>query len=58
MKEKTKEMLRIAQQQCDDEDRSTEYMLQYMQDFANVDLDCVLKFLHSIEQLPEEPKKK
>ncbi len=46
MKEKTKELLQIAQQQCDDEDKSTEYMLQYMQDVAGVDLDCVLNFLH------------
>ena len=45
MKEKTKELLRIAQQYCDDEDKSTEFMLQYMQDVAGVDLDCVLKFL-------------
>ena len=51
MKEKTKEMLRIAQQQCDDEDRSTEYMLQYMQDFAGVNLDCVLNFLREKDEM-------
>lgn len=30
---------------CDEEDRSTEYMLQYMQDVAGVNLDCVINFL-------------
>ena len=35
----------MAQQYCDDNDKSTEFMLQYMQDVANVDLDCVIKFL-------------
>lgn len=45
MKEVTKDKLREAQKYCDDNDKSTEFMLQYMQDFANVDLDCVLNFL-------------
>jgi hypothetical protein len=45
MKAKTKELLREAQQYCNDNDKSTEFMLQYMQDFANVDLDCVASFL-------------
>ena len=35
---------------CDEEDRSTEYMLQYMQDMAGVDLDTVLAF---IEESPD-----
>lgn len=34
-----------AKQFCDDNDKSTEFMLQYMQDYAGVDLDCVLDFL-------------
>lgn len=45
MKKETKAKLRMAQIYCDDEDKSTEFMLQYMQDVAGVDLDCVLKFL-------------
>jgi len=45
MKAKTKELLKEAQQYCDDNDKSTEFMLQYMQDVANVDLDCVINFL-------------
>jgi len=45
MKESTKILLREAQQYCDDNDKSTEFMLQYMQDVAKVDLDCVIKFL-------------
>ena len=45
MKTATKILLREAQQYCDDNDKSTEFMLEYMQDFAGVDLDCVLNYL-------------
>ena len=45
MTEKTRQKLKIAQDFCDENDKSTEYMLQFMQDFANVDLDCVMNFL-------------
>lgn len=45
MKAKTKALLREAQQYCDDNDKSTAFMLEYMQDVANVDLDCVLNYL-------------
>lgn len=45
MKAKTKELLREAQLYCDENDKSTEFMLEYMQDVANVDLDCVMNFL-------------
>ena len=45
MKQSTKEKLAIAQQYCDDNDKSTPYMIQYMQDFAGVDFDCVMKYL-------------
>ena len=41
----TKSKLFEAWQYCDDNDKSTEFMLQYMQDFAGVDLDCVINFL-------------
>ena len=30
---------------CDDNDKSTEFMLEYMQDFAGVDLGCVMNFI-------------
>ncbi len=47
MNEITKEKLEEAQQYCDDNDKSTEFMLEYMQDYADVNLDCVIKFLTS-----------
>ena len=40
-------LLKEAQQYCDDEDKSTEFMLEYMQSVAGVDLDTVLEFLES-----------
>lgn len=39
------ELLESAQIYCDVNDKSTEFMLQYMQDMANVDLDDVLDYL-------------
>jgi hypothetical protein len=45
MKAITKEKLLTAWQYCDEEDKSTEYMLQYMQDVAGVDMDCVISFM-------------
>jgi hypothetical protein len=45
MREITKNKLAEARRYCDKNEKSTEYMLQYMQDVANVDLDCVIKFL-------------
>ena len=50
MKEKTKYLLETAQAYCDVEDKSTEFMLEYMQDIASVDLDCVLEFLRMQEE--------
>lgn len=49
MKKETKQKLIEAWDYCDDEDKSTEFMLQYMQDVAGVDLDCVLNFLENCE---------
>ena len=49
MKTKTKQKLIEAKEYCDENDKSTEFMLQYMQDFAGVDLDCVLNFLMKYE---------
>lgn len=45
MKEATRALLKEAQDYCDENDKSTEFMLEYMQDVAHVDLDCVLAFL-------------
>lgn len=45
MKQVTKDKLKEAKEYCDENDKSTEFMLQYMQDFANVDLDCVMNYL-------------
>jgi len=45
MKAETKRKLLEAWQYCDNEDKSTEFMLEYMQSFANVDLDCVMNFI-------------
>jgi hypothetical protein len=45
MKEKTKIKLKEAKEYCNRENKSTEFMLKYMQDYANVNLDCVLHYL-------------
>lgn len=54
MKAETKIKLLTAWQWCDDQDKSTEFMLQYMQDVAGVDLDCVVSFL---EKTTDEQRK-
>ena len=45
MKETTKQKLKEAQEYCEKEDKSTEFMIQYMQDFVGVGLKCVLNYL-------------
>jgi hypothetical protein len=45
MKHITKLKLAAVHQLCDKEDRSTEYMLQLMQDSCGVDLECCLKYM-------------
>jgi len=45
MKSATKMKLKMAQIYCDQNDKSTEFMLEYMRWVAGVDLDCVLLFL-------------
>lgn len=45
MKKETEEKLRESEQICNDEDRSTEYMIQFMQDYANVSHDCVMNYI-------------
>jgi hypothetical protein len=45
MKNKTKLLLNIAYEYCEENNKSTEFMMEYMQDSANVDLDCVMNYL-------------
>ncbi len=45
-----------AKQYCDDEDKSTEFMLEYMQDVAQVDLDTVIEFLEREKELEYRTK--
>jgi hypothetical protein len=50
MKYITKLKLAAVHLVCDVEDKSTEYMIQFMQDVCKVNLDCVMNYL----QLSEE----
>ena len=45
MKESTKQLLKEAEEICNVEDRSTEYMIQFMQDHASVDFECVMSYI-------------
>lgn len=45
MQKATRQMLLDAWDYCNQEDKSTEFMIQYMQDVANVDHDCVINFI-------------
>ena len=45
MKATTKELLESAFEYCQEQDKSIEFTLQYMQDVAKVDLDCVLNYI-------------
>ena len=42
-------LMKLAQEYCDKNDKSTEFMLEYIQDYANVDLDTVIEFLREQE---------
>jgi len=42
---RTRMMLEAGLIICENENRSTEYTIQYLQDFAKVDHDCVMNFL-------------
>jgi len=50
----TKLKLAAVHQWCDVEDKSTEYITQFMQDTCKVDLDCVLTYF----KIPIQEKKK
>lgn len=62
MKPATKLKLQEAELYCNEHDKSTEFMLQYMQDYAGVDLDCVLNYFdkapHWSGSKNKEPKNK
>jgi len=45
MKQKTKLKLAVIHQHCNVNDKSTEYMLQLMQDTCNVNLDTCIKYM-------------
>ena len=45
MNRETRNRSLLAWKYCDDNDKSTEFMLEYMQDFAKVNLDCVINFI-------------
>lgn len=53
MKDTTKIKLAEAWKYCDEEDKSTEFMLQYMADSANISLDTVIMFLEKYESWTE-----
>ena len=50
----TKLKLAHVHQLCDEQDKSTGFMIQYMQDICDVDHDCVMNYL----SLPVEKKHK
>ena len=58
MKPETRRKLLEAWQYCDEEDKSTEFMLQYMQDVAEVDLDCVVNFIRKTTEAERESFRK
>jgi len=53
MKKLTRNKLLAARQYCDDEDKSTEFMIQFMMDNAKVDMDCVVNFMN---KTPDEER--
>jgi hypothetical protein len=44
------DLLATAKQFCDDNNKSDAFMLQYMQDFAEVELDDVLEYLENLDE--------
>lgn len=46
MKQETRQKLQDAMEYCNAEDKSTEFMIQYMQDVAQVSHECVMNFLY------------
>lgn len=56
MKRETKNKLLEAWKYCDENNKSSEFMLEYMQSAAGVNLDCVLNFIMktAAKQIREE----
>jgi len=50
MKDSTRKLLKVACDYCEKHDKSTEFMIQYMQDFAGVSFDCVMNYLNEISK--------
>ena len=48
MNKKTIILLSQAKEICDKKEMSTEYMIQYMQDYVNVSFECVIEYLKSL----------
>lgn len=46
---KQKELILSAWDYCDEHDKSTEFMLQYMSDISGVDYDEVVEYVCSLE---------
>jgi hypothetical protein len=44
------ELLQSAYNYCNEYDKSTEYMIEFMQDFANATFDEVMEFLETQKQ--------
>ena len=58
MKPLTKAKLLQAQEWCDENDKSTEFMIQFMMDSAGVSHDCVMSFLNKQADAYERKKKR
>jgi len=52
MKQSTKNLLDEAYAQCIEQGKSTEYIIQCLQDWANVDFDCVMNYLKKYKFKP------
>ncbi len=55
MTEEQQQQILVAWEYCDEEDKSTEFMLQYMSDVSGVDYDEVVDFVSS--QIAQEARK-
>ena len=53
MKNETKQKLLDAIEYCNKNDKSTEFMIQYMMDMVGVDHDCVMNFLYKTKDKKE-----
>lgn len=50
MKASTRAKLAEAEAYCNENDKSTAFMIQYMQDYAGVSFDCVMAYLRRKSQ--------